>query len=155
MGIYTTDEIAVVSDGEYRYYVGFTDAFSGHLKPERTEQSILCRNGGDNRFVDVSVLISDLSARKKNLHYVKIELVGCASNRSGLGATVIVSAGGQRYAKVHDGQSGYLSQSLYPLYFGLGAATAIDRIEVRWPSGKKQLLDGPITPNRLIQVSEP
>ncbi|MEE3259454.1 MAG: CRTAC1 family protein [Candidatus Latescibacterota bacterium] len=101
------------------------------------------------------VLISDLSARKKPLHYVEIELVGRASNRSGLGATVIVSAGGQRYAKVHDGQSGYLSQSLYPLYFGLGAAAAIDRIEVRWPSGKKQVLDGPIAPNRLIQVSEP
>ena len=101
------------------------------------------------------VLISDLSTRKKDLHYVEIELLGRASNRNGLGATVIVSTGGQRYAKVHDGQSGYLSQSLLPLYFGLGATAAIDRIEVYWPSGTKQVLEGPIASNRTIRVSEP
>ena len=38
-----------------------------------------------------------------------------------------------------DGNSGYLSHSLYPLYFGLGAARGRRRIEVAWPSGKKQI----------------
>ena len=52
VGRYTTDEIG--GDG-YRYYVGFEeDAFRGHLFPERTEQSLLFRNEGGNRFVDVS-----------------------------------------------------------------------------------------------------
>ena len=52
VGVYTTDEIG--GDG-YRYYVGFEeDAFRGHLFPERTEQSLLFRNEGGNRFVDVS-----------------------------------------------------------------------------------------------------
>ncbi|HIG54481.1 MAG TPA: CRTAC1 family protein [Candidatus Latescibacteria bacterium] len=101
------------------------------------------------------VLISDLSARKKTLSYVEIELIGSTSNRSGLGATVIVSAEGQGYNKVQNGQSGYLSQSLYPLYFGLGEATGIDRIEVRWPSGKKQVINGPIGLNRLVLIREP
>jgi hypothetical protein len=101
------------------------------------------------------VLISNLSAQKKPMRYVEIELVGRTSNRSGLGAVVTLSAGGRSYVKVLDGQSGYLSQSLYPLYFGLGKAEVIDRIEVRWPSGKKQVLQGPITPNRSIQVQEP
>jgi hypothetical protein len=51
VGRYTTNEVA----GEgYKYFVGFADAFSGHLKPERTEASILYRNEGGNRFVDVS-----------------------------------------------------------------------------------------------------
>ena len=40
--------------GAYRYYVAFEDAFSGHLKPERAERSILYHNEGGNRFVDVS-----------------------------------------------------------------------------------------------------
>ena len=35
----------------------------------------------------------------------------------------------------NDGKSGYLSQSVLPLYFGLGDATKIDRVEVDWPSG--------------------
>src|SRR4051812_20695455 len=51
VGVYTTDTIA--GDG-YRYYLAFEDAFSGHLKPERAEASILYRNEGKNRFVDVS-----------------------------------------------------------------------------------------------------
>ena len=51
VGKYTTDTIA--GDG-YKYYVAFEDAFSGHLKPERAERSILYHNEGRNRFVDVS-----------------------------------------------------------------------------------------------------
>ena len=51
VGRYTTDTVA----GEgYRYYTAVEDAFSGHLEPERAEQSRLFRNEGDNRFVDVS-----------------------------------------------------------------------------------------------------
>ena len=51
VGRYTTDTVA----GEgYKYYVAFEDAFSGHLKPERAERSILYHNEGGNRFVDVS-----------------------------------------------------------------------------------------------------
>ena len=52
VGRYTTNTIA--GDGAYKYYVAFEDAFSGHLKPQRAERSILYRNQGGNRFVDVS-----------------------------------------------------------------------------------------------------
>ena len=54
-----------------------------------------------------------------------------------------------------DGNSGYLSHSLYPLYFGLGAAEAVDGIEVVWPSGKKQTVPPPIKIESLIEVREP
>ncbi len=40
--------------GEGDYFVGYRDAFSGHLLPERTEQSVLYRNLGKNRFADVT-----------------------------------------------------------------------------------------------------
>jgi hypothetical protein len=56
--------------------------------------------------------------------------------------------------KVHDGQSGYLSQSIYPLYFGLGEAKAVDQIEVVWPSGQRQVLAGPIPANQLLKIKE-
>ena len=100
------------------------------------------------------VLISNLSAKKQNLSFLKVELIGTTSNRSGLGATVKVRAGTQTYTKVHDGQSGYLSQSLYPLYFGLGDAEVVDQIAVRWPSGREQIVSGPIATNSLIEVRE-
>ncbi len=50
VGVYTQNV-----RGREGYYVGLDDAFSGHLKPERTERSILYRNLGGNKFADVSV----------------------------------------------------------------------------------------------------
>ena len=101
------------------------------------------------------VLISNLSEKKQRLSFLKVELIGTASNRNGLGATVQVQTGSQTYTKVHDGQSGYLTQSLYPLYFGLGDAETVDQIAVRWPSGRQQTVSGPIAVNSLFKVTEP
>ena len=66
-----------------------------------------------------------------------------------------VHAGGRILTKVYDGQSGYLSQSLYPLYFGLGDAAVVDSVEVDWLSGQHQVVRGPLEPNRRIEVVEP
>ena len=99
------------------------------------------------------VLISNLTEKKK-IHWLKVKLICTVSNRSGLGATVTVRAGSQTYTKVRDGKSGYLSQSLYPLYFGLGDADNVREIEVLWPSGRKQVVSGPIKLNELIEIAE-
>ena len=100
------------------------------------------------------VLVSDL-AQNKTIHWLKIVLDGTASNRDGLGATVRVRAGGQTYTKYNDGKSGYLSQSALPLYFGLGDATGADRIEVDWPSGRKQVLSDVTPGNQTLVITEP
>jgi hypothetical protein len=99
------------------------------------------------------VLISNLT-EKTRVHYVAIKLVGTTSNRDGLGAVVKVNAGGTSYTKVYDGNSGYLSHSLYPLYFGLGTAESVDGIEVVWPSGKTQTVTAPGRINSVIEVRE-
>ena len=41
-----------------------------------------------------------------------------------------------------------------PLYFGLDAATRIDRIEVLWASGKKQMLTEKIPMNASLTITE-
>jgi hypothetical protein len=99
------------------------------------------------------VLISNL-AEKKKIHFLKVKLTGATSNRDGLGATVKVQAGGKTYTQFHDGKSGYLSQSLIPLYFGLGEATSVERVEVRWPSGIRQVLAKDVPINSLLKISE-
>ena len=100
------------------------------------------------------VLLSNLTD-KTRVRYVAVRLTGTTSNRSGLGAVVKVTAGGATFTKVYDGNSGYLSHSLYPLYFGLGAADAVDRIEVLWPSGRTQTVPTPVKVNSTIDVREP
>jgi enediyne biosynthesis protein E4 len=99
------------------------------------------------------VLISDL-AQRKAIHWLKVVPVGTVSNRNGLGATVRVYAGGNTYTRYNDGKSGYLSQSVLPLYFGLGDTDKIDRIEVDWPSGRKQVLTDGLRPNQTLQITE-
>ncbi len=66
-----------------------------------------------------------------------------------------VVTGDLTQTQYHDGKSGYLSQSLLPLYFGLGTAEEIDRIEVVWPSGQTTSIDGPIDSNQLRTIQEP
>jgi hypothetical protein len=99
------------------------------------------------------VFVSNLT-EKTRVRYIEVKLIGTTSNRDGLGAIVKVTAGGSTYTKVFDGNSGYLSHSLYPLYFGLGAAEAVDSIEVLWPSGKTQTVRAPIKINSSVQVRE-
>jgi hypothetical protein len=98
------------------------------------------------------VLVSNLSD-KTRVHYVQVKLTGTRSNRDGLGAVVKVAAGGTTYTKAMDGNSGYLSHSVYPLYFGVGAAERVDRIEVVWPSGTKQTVETPKM-NSVVEVRE-
>jgi enediyne biosynthesis protein E4 len=100
------------------------------------------------------ILISNL-AEKKRIHWLKVKLTGTASNRDGLGATVRVIAARRPLFKYHDGKSGYLSQSSLPLYFGLADAQKIDRVEVDWPSGKKQVVTQNLPIDQLLQITEP
>jgi hypothetical protein len=99
------------------------------------------------------VLVSSLS-EKTRVRYLEVTLAGTASNRNGLGAIVRVTAGGTTFTKVMDGNSGYLSHGVYPLYFGLGAAESVDRIEVVWPSGRTQTVDPPIAINSSVEIRE-
>jgi hypothetical protein len=100
------------------------------------------------------VLISDL-AQQKTIHWLKVVLVGTKSNRNGLGATVRLQANKQTYTRYNDGKSGYLSQSVLPIYFGLGDGSKIDRLEVAWPSGRKQVISKGLHENETLKVIEP
>jgi hypothetical protein len=82
-----------------------------------------------------------------------VNLVGNKSNREGLGAKVTVASGNLKMMKVQDGKSGYLSQSDFPLYFGLGNSTKIDSIEVLWPSGTRQSVPH-ADPNGVLTIVE-
>jgi hypothetical protein len=131
------------------------------MAPRSSRSSVMfdLDNDGDLDIVtndfnsEPQVLISDL-AQRKQIHWLKVILTGTTSNRNGLGATVRVQAGGKTYTKYNDGKSGYLAQSVLPLYFGLGDATRIDRVEVDWPSGHKQIVDTGLNQNQTLQITE-
>jgi hypothetical protein len=86
---------------------------------------------------------------KNSNHWLELKLVGGpGSPRDAIGAKVFVTAGGVRQrVDVFSGGS-YSSSSDPRAHFGLGSATQIDKIEIQWPSGLKQLVAAP----RLDQV---
>ncbi len=86
------------------------------------------------------------------LHSVTVELEGTSANRDALGAVVRVRAGGRDQVKVNDGQSGYLAQSDLPLYFGLGDASDVERVEVTWPGGATQVVEGPFAAGTTLEI---
>jgi len=71
-------------------------------------------------------------------HWVAVKLRGKKSNRDGIGAYLELTAGGKKQVAERFAGSGYLSQDDDRVHFGLGASTRIDKLTVKWPSGKEQ-----------------
>jgi hypothetical protein len=87
-------------------------------------------------------------------HWISIKLAGTKSNRDGIGARVEVYTADRKWTAERVAGSGYLSQDDSRLHFGLGKETQIDRIVVKWPSGREQTLEKPGV-DRVLKVEEP
>jgi hypothetical protein len=110
-------------------------------------------NGEDNTDFVTGPQILFHNERNSN-HWLKINLVGTTSNRQGLGAKVIVQVGDTiQYREANGAMGHYLSQGAGPLHFGLGKATVVDQITVKWPSGVNQILSN-ISADQEVTVTE-
>ena len=87
-------------------------------------------------------------------HWIAVKAVGRVSNRDGIGARIkVVSGDLVQIEEVRSGSS-YLSQNDVRVYFGLGQRATVDRVEIRWPSGIVQTLDG-MAIDCIHRVEEP
>jgi hypothetical protein len=100
---------------------------------------------------DVGVLLRNDTGNRNN--WLKLQLVGTASNRDGIGARVKLTIGENTYIDQRKGGCGYLSQNDPRLHFGLGKASTVDRIEIIWPSGHEQVLVN-VQANQILVVEE-
>jgi enediyne biosynthesis protein E4 len=74
-------------------------------------------------------------------HWITLTLTGTSSNRNAIGARVrAVTGDAQQWQEVRGGGS-YLSQNDFRVHFGLGSATRVDRVDVRWPNGLEERWD--------------
>jgi hypothetical protein len=94
---------------------------------------------GDLDFVVVhhhapSVVLWNDSPRRGG--YLIVRLQGRGANRDAVGARLVAQVGQRSLLRTIDGGGSYLSSSDLRVHFGLGNATQVDRLEVRWPSGK-------------------
>lgn len=76
--------------------------------------------------------------------YIAFRLKGVTCNTDAIGAVVTLHfPNGELMTRQVQAAGGYLSHSSKTLHFGLGSRTAIERVEIRWPDGKSQLLRAP------------
>ncbi len=114
-------------------------------------------NDGDQDFFVLnidqpSVLLRNDGGNRNN--WITLNLTGTKSNRDGIGARVTVRTGNLTQVDEKMSASSYLSQNDPRLHFGLGKATIIDEITVKWPSGKIQKLSN-VKVNQFLSVTEP
>jgi len=97
---------------------------------------------GDGRpeivIVNMNSTPSLLKNQEERQNFLSITLVGTKSNRSAIGARVTVQSGEHRQMDEVMSGGSYYSQNDMTLYFGLGQASSVDRLEVRWPAGSIQ-----------------
>jgi enediyne biosynthesis protein E4 len=86
-------------------------------------------------------------------HWIILKLVGVADNRDGLGTKVkITTANGVQYNEATTAV-GYNSSSDKRVYFGLGSAATVDRIDLAWPTGVKQVLES-VPVDQILTIVE-
>ncbi len=86
-------------------------------------------------------------------NWITFRLVGTSSNRDAIGALVSIESDGKKQVAVRRSTTGYLSQNDPRIHFGLGDATMVTRVEIRWPSGHVQELED-LKANQIITVTE-
>jgi enediyne biosynthesis protein E4 len=73
-------------------------------------------------------------------HYLQVSLRGTRSNRQGIGARLTAEAGGLKQVRELFPASSFRSQAPNVVHFGLADAATVDRLTIRWPSGRVQEL---------------
>jgi enediyne biosynthesis protein E4 len=98
---------------------------------------------------DIDVLVSNRNERPTLLrndtvggHWVSLRLIGAKSNRDGIGARVRIEAGGRTQTVEAGGDGSYLSHSDSRVHVGLGQASRVQKVEIRWPSGQVDTASG-------------
>jgi hypothetical protein len=113
---------------------------------------------GDGRPEMVIVNMNAAPSLLKNFgphgHYLNVALTGTKSNRSAIGARVVVTAAGRKWIDEVMSGASYYSQNSFTLHYGLGSVAAVDGLQIRWPSGTVQNI-GKTIADQTLHITEP
>ena len=103
-----------------------------------------------NNMNDTPSLLKNYGEKK---NWILIKTVGKKSNRSGIGARVTVVTG--KLKQMNEARSGdsYVSQNDLRLHFGIGDAARVERVEILWPSGRKEAFEN-LKANQIVTLEE-
>ena len=86
--------------------------------------------------------------------WIDFELEGSSGNRSAIGAEVKLFWNGKKQVQTVAGGSGFCAQNQRRLHFGLGKNPQVEKAEIRWTSGRTQIIEKPVI-GQVNKVKEP
>ena len=111
---------------------------------------------------DLDMFIVNLNGQGKFLrnnkgnqaNWIMLDLSGTSSNRDGIGCRIKINTSKHLQTAQKKSTTGYLSQNDSRVHFGLADAAIIEKIEIKWPSGKHQVLEH-VEVNQILKIKEP
>ena len=132
--------------------VGATDVFDG--------RAVALADLGNRGALDVIVanqrgpLLVYRNEPDPMRHWIAFELEGTRSNRGAIGARLELHWNGRRQVQELAAATGFSAQNMRRVHYGLGQASQVDRVVIRWPSGREQIIERPSV-DRLHKLKEP
>jgi hypothetical protein len=134
--------------------------FGAVLPEERVSRGLAVGDLDNDGRIDV--VINDLDGAAQVLHnelagagnWLAVRVKGHAGNTNAIGALITARAGTITQRRLVQSGTSYLSQDDMRQHFGLGTATHVDSIDVRWPDGTSTRLEN-VKANRLVEIAQP
>jgi hypothetical protein len=154
--LYKQPNSLFINTGSGKFRDGSADAGAEFKAAAAAHHGAAAADFNDDGRIDIAVsalgapaeLWENTTARPG--HWISLKLIGTKSNRDAIGARITIG----NQTRMVTTASGYVSSSDVRAHFGLGdASKIIDRIEITWPSGAKQVLEK-IVADRVLTVTE-
>ena len=152
-----------LGDGSFRVV---PEAGGALGSPEGRGENVTTADFDQDGFLDLFVTNGEGSApfnngphqlfrnRGNHNHWIEVDLVGIRTNRDGVGAQLIATAGGVTQVREQNAGMHRYSQNHQRLHFGLGNSAMVETLTVLWPSGVVQEIHR-LPVDQIIQVFEP
>ena len=158
IGVYKQQNQLFCNRGD-RTYTDISDVSGDGMLIEKSSRGAIF--GDYDNDGDLDILVTNINDTPDLLrndtppvhHWLSIELVGKKSNRDGIGASVTLQSGDTRLLREVKSGAGYLSQNAHRISVGLGAADRVDRIVVRWQSGRQDVIEN-VQCNQFLTIRE-
>ena len=131
-----------------------------YFKEERVGRGACLGDYDNDGDIDIFIVnLNGLSTFLRNNNgndnnWITLDLIGESSNRDAIGSRIKLVSGGIIQTAQKKSTTGYLSQNDARLHFGISQNEVVESIEIKWPSGKVQLLEN-VKSNQILTINEP